>query len=537
MQHLNYFTLRALAQALHAHLAGGRWVEALSQQANELVILAKGPAGTEHAKALFLRVGCDPAQPYAVPVADFKPARSNVVRLFKEVEGAALQRVRLVENERLIVFDLEHDSNIVLKMHGNRSNVLLLEQGSVEQMFRSELEDDFGFVLPMQPYVLPATQQELAERSGTAACDYAAIRKFFPVLDKFCIHHIRTLEAQGIERWEALQQTLAQLQAGRFWVTLDPPGFWLLPPAHGVQAQLFTDVFAALEKYLKLALGSGGWQAQRAAQLADLEEDIAQAQDRRTAAQQALTQLENARSQEEIGHVILASLHLFGNDDAIGNRTVTLPDIYTGNTVTVQLAPGQTPQQLAQQYYDRHKQAAEQKQLLARRMAESDALITALLQKFDAVHAIQTVDAWKAFSRTQGGATPAAKADAPPFRTFAYQGYTIWVGRNAANNDTLTVQYARKDDLWLHARDVAGSHVVVRRKAGQKGDFPKPVIEYAAGLAAWFSKQRTNTLATVSYTLRKYVRKNKKMPPGQVAVDREETVLVPPLKPATDYDD
>lgn len=532
MQHLNYFTLRALAQALQAHANGGRWVEAFSQQAHELAVLLKSAADDAgKTKTLFLRVGCDPAQPYIAPATNFKPARSNVVRLFKDVEGLPVSNIRIVENERLIVFSLDQENAIVLKMHGTRSNVLHLREGSVLNLFRSELEEDFNFRLPAETLLLPTTPEELTARSGDSTCDYAAIRKYFPVLDKYCIQHIRALEVQGLGRWQALQQTLAALQANRFWVERDPPGFWLLPQRVGA-AEEYQDVMPALEAYLKLALSTGGWQAQREAARAEVEEELARVQDRQQASKQALDKLVQSRSDEEVGHLILASLHLLSGGDG-GNRTPTIPDIYTGGMFTVQLAPGQTPQQLAQQYYDQHKQNLAQQKLLAARIAESDTQLLALQEKLEALGVIQTPEAWKAFSRK---APSAAKTEVPPFRTFAYQGYTIWVGRNAANNDTLTVQYARKDDLWLHARDVAGSHVVVRRKPGQKADFPKPVVEYAAGLAAWFSKQRTNTLATVSYTLRKYVRKNKKMPPGQVAVDREETILVAPLKPATDFD-
>jgi predicted ribosome quality control (RQC) complex YloA/Tae2 family protein len=57
------------------------------------------------------------------------------------------------------------------------------------------------------------------------------------------------------------------------------------------------------------------------------------------------------------------------------------------------------------------------------------------------------------------------------------------------------------------------------------------VLEYAAGLAAWFSKAKTNGLVPVAYTPRKYLRKSKTMAPGQVMVEREEVILIEPLEP------
>ena len=78
----------------------------------------------------------------------------------------------------------------------------------------------------------------------------------------------------------------------------------------------------------------------------------------------------------------------------------------------------------------------------------------------------------------------------------------------------------------MHARDVSGSHVVIR--GTQNGKVPEPILEYAATLAAAYSKNKNNSLVPVSYTLKKYVRKPKGLPPGKVIMDREEVILVKP---------
>jgi predicted ribosome quality control (RQC) complex YloA/Tae2 family protein len=98
--------------------------------------------------------------------------------------------------------------------------------------------------------------------------------------------------------------------------------------------------------------------------------------------------------------------------------------------------------------------------------------------------------------------------------------------KNATANDELTLKYGYKEDLWLHAKDVAGSHVLIKYQAGKK--FPRDVIERAASLAAYNSKRKTETLCPVTCTLRKYVRKRKGDPAGMVVVEREEVILVEP---------
>ncbi len=100
------------------------------------------------------------------------------------------------------------------------------------------------------------------------------------------------------------------------------------------------------------------------------------------------------------------------------------------------------------------------------------------------------------------------------------------VGKHAKANDELTLKVANKDDLWLHAKDVAGSHVVIRHQAGK--NIPKTVLERAAQLAAWFSKRKTDSLCPVIYTPKKHVRKRKGTAPGAVVVEKEQILMVEP---------
>ena len=112
----------------------------------------------------------------------------------------------------------------------------------------------------------------------------------------------------------------------------------------------------------------------------------------------------------------------------------------------------------------------------------------------------------------------------PVFKEFDFLGYKIYVGRNSKNNDELTLKFAKKDDIWLHAKDVAGSHVVIKKKSGQT--VPKNVIEYAAVLAGKNSKRKSDSICPIIVTPKKFVRKIKGAPAGSVVVDREEVILV-----------
>ena len=113
-----------------------------------------------------------------------------------------------------------------------------------------------------------------------------------------------------------------------------------------------------------------------------------------------------------------------------------------------------------------------------------------------------------------------------PYKRFETEGFTILVGKGARENDELTLKYAKKDDLWLHAKDVTGSHVVLKHQSNKP--FPSQVIDKAAQLAAFYSKRKTDSLCPVIVTPKKYIRKPKGLPPGMVHVDKEETILVSP---------
>lgn len=125
------------------------------------------------------------------------------------------------------------------------------------------------------------------------------------------------------------------------------------------------------------------------------------------------------------------------------------------------------------------------------------------------------------------GASRAAAAPRVPYRTYRSSGgLEIWVGRGAASNDALTFDAAAPNDVWLHARDAAGAHVVLRWTAADAP--PARDLHDAAMLAAWHSKARGSSLVPVDWTRRKHVRKPRGARLGAVVVREERTVMVRP---------
>ncbi len=114
-----------------------------------------------------------------------------------------------------------------------------------------------------------------------------------------------------------------------------------------------------------------------------------------------------------------------------------------------------------------------------------------------------------------------------PYRTFVVDGFEILVGRGEDDNDTLTFDVAQPHDLWLHVADgTPGSHVVVRNPT--KGELPKPIVERAASLAAWYSKSRSAKSVLVHYCKASQVSKPRGAPAGLVELADHKDIRVKP---------
>jgi predicted ribosome quality control (RQC) complex YloA/Tae2 family protein len=126
-------------------------------------------------------------------------------------------------------------------------------------------------------------------------------------------------------------------------------------------------------------------------------------------------------------------------------------------------------------------------------------------------------------SPAKGGRTKKAKTPSGLYRTVSIDGAQVLMGASAVGNDTITFKLAKPDDVWFHARGVPGAHVVLRSEGGLP---PLGQLASAARLAASHSAARDAGKVEVDYTLKKYVRKARRGPPGQVTYANESTILV-----------
>jgi predicted ribosome quality control (RQC) complex YloA/Tae2 family protein len=234
---------------------------------------------------------------------------------------------------------------------------------------------------------------------------------------------------------------------------------------------------------------------------------------------QALQNILLAIPLEEVGHIIMANLQLIEPKQT----EVELLDFYRNKNIAIKLKKELNAQQNAEYYYRKSKKQKIELEQIQKRMDEATNKLEQLNYQFQKIEQAETLKDLKSLSSQKSEVKKQRQA---LFKEFECDGFKIWVGKSAANNDLLTMKHAHKNDLWLHAKGVSGSHVVIKHQPGKP--FTKNAIEYAASLAAYYSKSKGSSLVPVVFVERKFVRKPKGANPGAVVIDKEEVIMVKP---------
>lgn len=208
----------------------------------------------------------------------------------------------------------------------------------------------------------------------------------------------------------------------------------------------------------------------------------------------------------------------------------------TETPLTITLDPALSAAENAQKYFARYQKAKRAAQIIPQQRGvialqldyvnqlNLDLQLAESRPEIDGVH--QALNEF--LPGPQKTARKSAVSVGRPRQFISPEGLTVWVGKNARQNHQLTFKMTRPDDIWLHARGVPGSHVVISTAQGSPS---QATILWAAGLAAFYSKLRAEKQVEVSYTQKRYVRPIKNAPPGLVSVREEKTVRVAPLAP------
>jgi len=233
------------------------------------------------------------------------------------------------------------------------------------------------------------------------------------------------------------------------------------------------------------------------------------------------------------GDLLLANLANAERDGA----TVLVTDFFDENTpvVEIEVEENLSLTEAAEKFFKRYTKARNALEEISKRLEISESEIEDLKMQFELLEeAIETKDeeilADFTGEKPKASERKSKKTQAESFtgarRYTSSEGFEILVGKGSKDNDFLTFRVAKSNDLWLHAADYPGSHVVVKNPNRQEIP-PKTLVE-AAQIAAFFSKAKEQAKVAVHYTQKKFVNKPKGANLGLVSLASFKTILVEP---------
>ena len=271
--------------------------------------------------------------------------------------------------------------------------------------------------------------------------------------------------------------------------------------------------------------------------------------------EKAVDNEEKASFWEECGHILMTKAHV---NKPVSDLLITQNYFRNNEEIKIKIDVDQSFVENAQRYYKKATNAKrsievvqQQLPLISRRLER----LHSEKELLESLHDIRELDSWrrkmveKGLLNVQPSQTSTAHSNgihrnvhgnqmnrknqrsnyaiSKPYHECSVSGFSVWIGKNARFNDKL-LSLAHKDDIWLHAKSVSGSHVIIRAQQKKPN---KSVVEIAASFAAHQSKAKGSEWVPVIYTPKKYVRKAKNAPPGAVIVQKEQVIMVKPLEP------
>jgi predicted ribosome quality control (RQC) complex YloA/Tae2 family protein len=513
--HNNYFFLTQLSKGLEIRLGNSTLVSSFSQNKEELILEFNDGVKSFFIKASLTSEFCCLSFPES-----FNRARKNSIDLFNDALMKKVNGIHQFENERCFSIELEEDLFLLFKMHGNRSNIILFKNRIVKEIFRHHLDTDFQINFSELNRKIDWSKEEFIKQITNLQQTYFTFGK--PVWEYLDQKDFQSVDND--QKWRLLQETIQHLEKPRYYF-LEKENklvFSLLP--FGKIKEQFDDPTKAINDFFQQCTQSLAFYFEKSAALRPLREQEKNAISYISKNQAKLAELLNDQHYRAWGDLIMANLHRIKT----GEEKVMIENFYDDNRyVEIKLKRDLSPQKNAEVFYRKGKnQLIEIQKLREAILRKENELektrgLIAEIESSTGLKQLRTTstDPKKIIKKKEG-------EEILPFHEFEFKGYKIWVGRNAESNDKLTLKYSHKDDLWLHAKDVAGSHVLIKHQSGKK--IPKDVIERAAELAAYNSKRKTDSLCPVSVTSKKFVRKRKGDPAGAVVVDREDVIMVEP---------
>ena len=534
------FFLHHMTEELRRELVGGR-IQKINQPFEQELVLQIRSNRQSHklllsAHSVFGRVQLtdttfeNPAVPNAF-----------IMVMRKYLQGAVIEAIQQVENDRILEISVSNKNEIgdsvavtlIIEIMGKHSNIILLDKASGKII---EAIKHVGFSQNSYRTILPGSTYVAPPQTGSLNPFTVGDEKLFEIL------HTEDLEPKRLQQiFQGLGRDTATELSGR--LTADKlktfRAFFASPTQPSLteksfSAQLFSDsktqistLSELLDTFYKDKAERDRVNQQASELIRRVENELEKNLKKLGKQEEELLATENAEEFRQKGELLTTFLHLVPNDQ----DQVELDNYYTGEKIIISLDKALTPNQNAQRYFKRYQKLKEAVKHLTSLIEETRTTIlylesveTALAQaSLTEIAEIREELIQTGFIRRRQ--REKIQKRQKPEKYLATDGQTIiLVGRNNLQNDELTFKMAKKDELWFHAKDIPGSHVVITGNLKPSDE----VKTDAAELAAYFSKARLSNLVQVDMIETRKLNKPTGTKPGFVTYTGQKTLRVTP---------
>ena len=570
------FTLGLVAGELNAALAGGRISKIVQPERDEILLTIRNEGVN---RQLLLSATANCARAHLTQVKKNNPLEPPALCMLmrKHITGGRVAAIRQVLSDRILEIEIEHHDELgdparkklICEFMGKHSNLIFVgEDGRIIDSAR-RVNDQISSVrevLPGLRYELPPAHGKLPFDEVTADQLYAAMSGMNGKIHKLiaqCVSGMSTqtarelaFRATGSEEahsdevdmravCESVAENLRTIPGHIAPAVLynddgspaDIVAFEYRSRAH-MTAEPYPTISEAMDAFYRSRDMSERIAQKSAAIHRTLKKNIERCERKLALQREALLGSQRMEEYRLKGELLTANLHLAKK----GMKSVELPNYYEEGMpmLTVELDEKLSPGQNGQKYFKLYQKARNAQTLAAEQIEKTEAELDYLegqldnlgkcsgeselfelrqeLEKFGYVKANR--------SRKQLKALPPSR----PMRFRSPSGRVVLVGKNNLQNDKLTFT-AQPDEVWLHAKDMPGSHVIIVDPEPSDSD-----IAFAARLAAAYSKGGTSSRVPVDYTLRRYVKKPGGAKPGFVIYTHQHTLSVEPLRAEPEED-
>ena len=534
------FFLHHMTEELRRELLGGR-IQKINQPFEQELVLQVRSNRQSHklllsAHSIFGRV-------QLTETTFENPAVPNtfIMVMRKYLQGAVIEAIQQVENDRILEISVSNKNEIgdsvavtlVIEIMGKHSNIILLDKASGKII---EAIKHVGFSQNSYRTILPGSTYVAPPQTGSLNPFTVGDEKLFEIL------HTEDLESKRLQQiFQGLGRDTATELSGR--LTADKlktfRAFFASPTQPSLteksfSALLFSDsktqmstLSELLDTFYKDKAERDRVNQQASELIRRVENELEKNRKKLGKQEEELLATENAEEFRQKGELLTTFLHQVPNDQ----DQVELDNYYTGEKILIALDKALTPNQNAQRYFKRYQKLKEAVKHLISLIEETRTTIlylesveTALAQaSLTEIAEIREELIQTGFIRRRQ--REKIQKRQKPEKYLATDGQTIiLVGRNNLQNDELTFKMAKKDELWFHAKDIPGSHVVITGNLQPSDE----VKTDAAELAAYFSKARLSNLVQVDMIEVKKLNKPTGGKPGFVTYTGQKTLRVTP---------